>query len=74
MNNSEQKKVNTKVYAENISFYSGSCHYEYFNFVDFQYKQLIVCNICDTYQRKIDNFQTHHSSVSTLNDKIIIEN
>jgi hypothetical protein len=38
-------KVNTQVYAENISFYYGRCHYEYFNFVDFQYKQFIVSKI-----------------------------
>jgi hypothetical protein len=47
MNNSEQtiNKVNTQVYAENISIYYGRCHYEYFNFVDFQYKQFIFCKI-----------------------------
>jgi hypothetical protein len=44
MNNSEQqKKGNTQVYAENISIYYGRCHFIYFNLVDFQCKQFIVC-------------------------------
>jgi hypothetical protein len=38
MNNSEEKKkLKTQVYAENISIYYGRFHYEYLNFVDFQF-------------------------------------
>jgi hypothetical protein len=51
MNPSEQtkNKANTQVYAENISIYYGRCHYEYFNFVDFRYKQFMVCKIWERF-------------------------
>jgi hypothetical protein len=45
MNNSEQKKISKHTSLQNISIYYDRFHYEYFNFVDFQYKQFIVCKI-----------------------------